>query len=107
MEFQETGAQIVAHYFNSLTTNRQALASMYSDTSMLTYENEQFMGSEQIMTKLNSLPNLTYDSASAVADYQPSVNESILAMVSGRLFIDGNKDQPLTFTQTFVLCPGG
>ena len=44
MEFQETGAQIVAHYFNSLTTNRQALASMYSDTSMLTYEGEQFMG---------------------------------------------------------------
>ena len=74
---------------------------------MLTYEGEQFMGPQSIMEKLSGLPNLTYDAASAVADYQPSTNGAIFVLVSGCLFIDGNQEQPLRFTQTFLLCPGG
>ena len=59
------------------------------------------------MAKLDGLPNLTYNSDSAVADYQPGANESIFAMVSGKLLIDGNAEQPLAFTQSFLMCKGG
>ena len=33
-------------------TNRAGLADLYTDQSMLTFENEQFMGKQGIMTKL-------------------------------------------------------
>ena len=74
---------------------------------MLSYEGEQFMGIQQIMEKQGGLPNLTYDSNNAVTDFQPSVNEGIFCLVSGCLFIDGNQEQPLKFTQTFLLAKGG
>ena len=59
------------------------------------------------MGKMGGLPNLTFDSANACIDYQPSVNDSIFVLVSGCLFIDGNAEQPLRFTQTFLLAKGG
>jgi len=59
------------------------------------------------MGKQAGLPNLTYDGDSAVADYQPSVNDGIFVLVSGCLFIDGNREAPLRFTQTFLLQKGG
>lgn len=43
-DFQSVGTQFIAHYFNTLTTNRQALGSLYTDVSMMSYEGEQFMG---------------------------------------------------------------
>mmetsp|Transcript_11460 Transcript_11460/g.14415 ORF Transcript_11460/g.14415 Transcript_11460/m.14415 type:complete len:91 (-) Transcript_11460:116-388(-) len=74
---------------------------------MLSYEGEQFLGRQQIMDKQSQLPNLTYDAASAVADYQPSLDGAIFVLVSGCLFIDGNQEAPLRFTQTFLLKQGG
>ncbi len=65
------------------------------------------MGTQQIMEKQGGLPNLTYDSANAIADYQPSINDGIFVLVNGCLFIDGNQAQPLRFTQTFLLQKGG
>ena len=106
-DFQNVGTQFIAHYYNTLTTDRANLGNLYTEQSMLTYEGEQFMGPQSIMEKLSGLPNLTYDAASAVADYQPSNNGGIFVLVSGCLFIDGNQEQPLRFTQTFLLCPGG
>merc|ERR1719336_2654150 len=55
------------------------------------------------MEKLGGLPNLTFDSNGAQFDYQPSVNNGIFVLVTGCLFIDGNQEQPLKFTQTFLL----
>ena len=40
-------------------------------------------------------------------DAQPSVNNSILAFVSGDLFIDIDVEKPIKFAQTFHLCVGG
>ena len=105
--FQEVGAQFIAHYFDQLTNNKGGLRSLYTDQSMLTYEGEQFMGTDQIAEKQNSLPNLVFDSANAMIDYQPSVNDGIFVLVSGTLLIDGNADAPLRFTQTFLLAKGG
>jgi hypothetical protein len=83
------------------------MAGLYSDISCLTYEGEQFMGTEQIMGKQGGLPNLTFDGNSAQIDCQPSVNEGILVLVNGTLYIDGNAEAPLKFTQTFMLQKGG
>ena len=62
MDFQAVGTQFIAHYYNTLTTNRPALTQLYTDASKLSYEGEQFLGQAQIMRKQNGLPNLTYDS---------------------------------------------
>lgn len=55
------------------------------------------------MGKLGGLPKLEFDSLTAVIDVQPSVNNGIFCMISGNLFIDGNKENPLKFNQTFLL----
>ena len=38
--------------FDASIEQRSTLQSMYQDASMLTFENEQFMGMQAIMTKL-------------------------------------------------------
>ena len=45
----------MGHYyqmFDASIEQRSTLQSMYQDASMLTFENEQFMGMQAIMTKL-------------------------------------------------------
>ena len=65
------------------------------------------MGVQQIGEKIGALPNLTFDSENAQIDFQPSVNDGIVAMVNGQLIIDGNAEAPLRFTQCFLLQKGG
>ena len=51
----EIGKAFVGHYyqmFDASIEQRSTLQSMYQDASMLTFENEQFMGMQAIMTKL-------------------------------------------------------
>jgi len=45
-DFQAVGSQFIAHYYQTLTTNRAGLGQLYTDVSMLSYEGEQFMGPE-------------------------------------------------------------
>lgn len=104
-DFQTVGQQFIQHYYQTMTANRAGLSALYSDQSLMTYEGEQFMGVEQIMGKLNQLPNLAIDSASAVFDFQPSVNEGIFVLVNSSLSIEGGN--PMRFTQTFLLQKGG
>ena len=45
----------MTHYyqmFDASIEQRSTLQAMYQDASMLTFENEQFMGMQAIMTKL-------------------------------------------------------
>lgn len=51
----EIGKAFVTHYyqmFDASIEQRSTLQAMYQDASMLTFENEQFMGMQAIMTKL-------------------------------------------------------
>lgn len=55
MRSAEIGKAFVGHYyqmFDASIEQRSTLQSMYQDASMLTFENEQFMGMQAIMTKL-------------------------------------------------------
>jgi hypothetical protein len=103
--FEEVGKQFVMHYYNIFDTQRASLSTLYSDQSMLSYEGEQFLGTEAIMGKLSAMPSIQHKLVTF--DAQPSFNNGILAFVSGDLIIDGNTSQPMKFAQTFHLIPGG
>ena len=48
----EVGPAFAQHYYATFDTNRVGLQTLYRDDSLLTFENEQFMGMQSIMTKL-------------------------------------------------------
>ena len=48
----EIGKAFTTHYYQTFDTARVNLQTLYTDQSMLTFENEQFMGMQSIMTKL-------------------------------------------------------
>lgn len=50
--FQEVASQFVPFYYTTFDTNREGLASLYRDTSMLTYESASVMGVAAIVDKL-------------------------------------------------------
>jgi hypothetical protein len=51
-DFAGIGQQFVTHYYTTIDTHRDQLASLYSNESMLSFEGEQFLGVESIMGKL-------------------------------------------------------
>ena len=93
-DFQSVGTQFVQHYYTTIDSNRANLASLYSQESMLSFEGEQYLGVEAIMGKLQSLPSMQH--AAASFDYQPTVNNGIIAFVTGQLAIDGGN--PMNYT---------
>lgn len=50
--FQEVANQFVPFYYQTFDTNREGLATLYRDTSMLTYESASVMGVAAIVDKL-------------------------------------------------------
>ena len=53
-DFDAIGKAFIGHYYQMFDNpqTRVNLQSLYQDTSLMTYENEQFMGMQSIMTKL-------------------------------------------------------
>ena len=101
--FQEVGQQFLQHYYSVFDTNREQLSALYTNESMLTFEGEQKLGTQQILEKLGSFNSVKHNIVSY--DFQPTVNNGIIAFVNGDLSIDGG--QPLKFSQVFHLCVGG
>jgi hypothetical protein len=56
--FEEVGKQFVQHYYNIFDTQRDQLATLYTEQSMLSYEGEQFLGVQGIMGKLGGMPSI-------------------------------------------------
>lgn len=50
--FQEIATQFVPFYYQTFDTNREGLATLYRDTSMLTYESASVLGVAAIVDKL-------------------------------------------------------
>jgi hypothetical protein len=48
----EIGKAFAEHYYQTFDSQRVNLQTLYTDQSLLTFENEQFMGMQAIMTKL-------------------------------------------------------
>ena len=103
-DFQTIGQQFCEHYYNTISQNRGDLADLYTGDSMLTYEGEAYMGVENIMEKLGSLPAIRHQITTF--DAQPTVGEGIVCMIGGDLYIDSDSN-PVKFAQTFHLQKGG
>merc|ERR1712216_114447 len=107
-QFAEIGPAFAQHYYTTFDTARVNLQTLYKDQSMLSFENEQFMGMQAIMTKLTTLQFQTVQHKITTCDAQPvTEGNAILVMVTGDLAVDGNVTTPLKFAQTFHLHPDG
>ncbi|KAJ3287882.1 nuclear transport factor 2 [Rhizoclosmatium globosum] len=95
-------------YYNAFDTNRAGLAPLYRDMSMLTYEDKQFTGVQNIVGHLAALPFQRIKHVITKCDAQPShpTNGSILITVMGQLQFD-DSPAPMNFVQTFHLYPEG
>ncbi|KAI9013370.1 hypothetical protein CLU79DRAFT_394260 [Phycomyces nitens] len=96
----------IDYYYMFFDSDRQALASIYRDNSMLTFEGEQFAGKAAIIGKLTSLAFKQVRHNISTCDAQPGspTRPSIIVTVTGQLYIDEERN-PQLFSQTFHLIP--
>ncbi|KAK2992900.1 hypothetical protein RJ639_030028 [Escallonia herrerae] len=95
----------VEHYYTTFDTNRAGLANLYQDGSMLTFEGQQILGAQNIVSKLASLPFDQCKHTIATVDCQPSGPAGgMLVFVSGHLRLSGEQHE-LKFSQMFHLMP--
>mmetsp|Transcript_91593 Transcript_91593/g.264161 ORF Transcript_91593/g.264161 Transcript_91593/m.264161 type:complete len:124 (+) Transcript_91593:104-475(+) len=105
MSFQQIGEQFVQHYYQTFDTSRANLASLYGETSMLTFEGEQFQGAQNITQKLAALPFQKVRHQIVKCDCHPNPSENgVIIFVTGNLLVDDNQN-PLKFAQVFYLKP--
>ncbi|ADV25308.1 nuclear transport factor 2 [Cryptococcus gattii Ru294] len=100
--------QFTQFYYQQFDSDRNGLASLYRDTSMLTWESSQIQGAAAITEKLVSLPFQKVQHKVVTIDAQPSSHQiaSIIVLVTGQLLVDDGQN-PLQFTQVFHLIPEG
>ncbi|SAL97570.1 hypothetical protein [Absidia glauca] len=80
-------------------------SASFRESSMLTFEGQQFQGANAITQKLVELPFQKVAHKISTIDAQPSTAAgSIIVIVSGQLLID-EEQNPQFFTQSFVLIP--
>ena len=86
MSAEEVAKSFVDHYYNLRANNPGGIASLYAETSTLTFEGEQFKGTQAISGKLG-MAAAQFQVKSM--DVQPSINEqSICIFVTGGLQIE-------------------
>mmetsp|Transcript_10881 Transcript_10881/g.19541 ORF Transcript_10881/g.19541 Transcript_10881/m.19541 type:complete len:122 (-) Transcript_10881:926-1291(-) len=104
MSAEEVAKAFVAHYYQSLAGGADALAGLYNDQSMLTFEGQQVQGSANIINKLKSVGQVKH--SVKTTDIQPSANpNAIVIFVTGAVQIGG--DNPLHFCEFFHLVGTG
>jgi len=104
-DFHTIAQQFVDFYYKTFDADRTQLAALYRDKSMLSFEKEQFAGTQGILEKLTNLPFQKVQHRVDTTDAQPSSLEgAILVMVTGALLVD-DQPQPMSYVQTFNLMP--
>ncbi|KAK4603265.1 nuclear transport factor 2B [Quercus suber] len=105
MNPDEVSKAFVEHYYSTFDSNRSALANLYQEGSMLTFEGQKIQGSPNIVAKLTSLPFQQCKHHITTVDCQPSgPSGGMLVFVSGNLQISGEQ-HALKFSQMFHLIP--
>ncbi|XP_020617084.1 nuclear transport factor 2-like [Orbicella faveolata] len=95
------GESFVNSYYQLFDTNRAELANFYTADSMMTFEGNQFGGTEAIKKKLVELPFVTVKHVVTTVDCQPTVQNGVVVYVVGQLKTDN--DPPHSFSQCFLL----
>ncbi|KAL4780228.1 nuclear transport factor 2 [Aspergillus varians] len=105
-DFTAVAEQFVTFYYQTFDSNRQGLAGLYRDESMLTFEASSVQGVGSIIEKLVSLPFQKVQHRLETLDAQPSTQGGILVLVTGALLVD-DEQKPMNYTQAFHLQPDG
>ena len=92
-DFETVGKQFVEHYYKMFAEDRPQLMNLYGDQSMMSFEGEQFLGGQSILTKLHTFGQVNHKITTF--DAQPTSGEGIICMISGDLSIEGGN--PLKF----------
>ncbi|KZS98903.1 nuclear transport factor 2 [Sistotremastrum niveocremeum HHB9708] len=92
--------QFVDFYYNQFDNDRSQLASLYRESSMLSWESSPFQGSTAIVEKLTTLPFQKVLHKVSTIDAQPS------SPTVASLLVD-DSEHPLQFSQVFQLIPDG
>ncbi|XP_039270504.2 nuclear transport factor 2-like [Styela clava] len=99
----EIGLQFSKFYYENFQ-NKSVIATLYVDSSCLTFEGQTFVSREKIMQKLKELPFKTVTHVVSTCDSQyifGADGEAVLVTVNGQMKTDD--DAPHGFNQTFVL----
>lgn len=94
----------VDYYYQTFDLNRQALAPLYKQESMLSFQGDQVKGQVAIIDKLQNLSFQKIQHIIHSNDAQPSNNNCIIVNVCGELLTEG-EEHPLKFSQSFQLAP--
>ncbi|KAF5180832.1 Nuclear transport factor [Thalictrum thalictroides] len=95
----------VEHYYTTFDSNRNGLANLYQEGSMLSFEGQKIQGAQGIVAKLTSLPFQQCQHSITTVDCQPSGPAGgMLVFVSGNLQLAGEQ-HALKFSQMFHLMP--
>ncbi|KAJ0969222.1 hypothetical protein J5N97_022099 [Dioscorea zingiberensis] len=105
MDPDSVAKAFVEHYYRTFDGSRPALAGLYQEGSMLTFEGAKFQGAAAIAAKLASLPFQQCLHTISTVDCQPSGTAGgMLVFVSGTLQLAGEQ-HALKFSQMFHLLP--
>ncbi|XP_055804132.1 nuclear transport factor 2B-like isoform X2 [Solanum dulcamara] len=92
----------VDYYYSTFDTNRTGLASVYQESSVLTFEGQKYQGTQSIADKLTGLPFQQCKHHINTVDCQPSgAVGGMLVFVSGNLNLPGEQ-HPLKFSQLLL-----
>ncbi|KAJ7090345.1 nuclear transport factor 2 [Mycena belliarum] len=99
-------AQFVDRYYQLFDEDRKSLAQLYRDSSILSFEGDQVVGTTAIVEKLVSLPFQKVHLASKVTQVSIGTVRSVAVSVAGALIVDDSPN-PLQFSQIFHLIAEG
>ncbi|XP_073515492.1 nuclear transport factor 2 isoform X1 [Phyllobates terribilis] len=99
--WEHIGCSFVQHYYNLFDTDRAQLKAIYTDSSCLTWEGQQYQGKDAIIEKLSMLPFQKIQHSITSQDHQPTPDNCIISMVVGQLKADD--DPVIGFHQMFLL----
>eukprot|EP00485_Elphidium_margaritaceum_P012303 CAMPEP_0202693634 /NCGR_PEP_ID=MMETSP1385-20130828/7683_1 /ASSEMBLY_ACC=CAM_ASM_000861 /TAXON_ID=933848 /ORGANISM="Elphidium margaritaceum" /LENGTH=116 /DNA_ID=CAMNT_0049349331 /DNA_START=111 /DNA_END=458 /DNA_ORIENTATION=- len=102
----QIGKAFLQHYYATFDgINRNNLASLFNDKSMMTYEGSQHMGQKSIMEKLTTLQFKKCRHDSKTMDVQPSGAGGLMIVVTGDIFVDDGKNG-IKYSEVFHLMKG-
>ena len=100
MSADQIAEQFLNHYYGTFSSNRPALQSLYQQDSTLTFEGEQYTGTQAIAGKFAALPFQQIQFQVVTKDIQMGINQNcLLIFVNGTLRID-NEANNLKFSQS-------
>jgi len=105
--FEQIGKAFAEQYYLCFDNKdtRENVAAMYSPDGLLTFEGQQFQGTDAIREKMKSVPLDSMQRVISTIDSQPMPDGGVIVTVVGQLKNNDANDKVMPFCQTFVLRP--